>query len=68
MADFDFKCSRCKQQIVTDDAYAGESILCPGCGAEITVPSGGKPAAATAPNKARKVVASDSLVWRSSSR
>lgn len=63
MTDFEFKCPKCMQQIVTDEAYVGENIACPGCGEEIQVP---KPVQEEAPSsKGVAAPASDSVVWRS---
>jgi hypothetical protein len=44
MADIDFLCPHCKQQIIADEAWCGQQIQCPACQANINVPAR-KPAA-----------------------
>ena len=38
MAEIDFKCPECSRSITSDDSLCGESMVCPGCNNEITIP------------------------------
>ena len=38
MANINLKCPSCNQEMVCDDAYAGQDVLCPGCQKPLTVP------------------------------
>ena len=34
-----FQCGRCKQSLTAEDRYAGKPIVCPECGAELSIPA-----------------------------
>lgn len=36
----DFKCGGCGQHLESPEGFAGETIECPSCGLEITIPNG----------------------------
>ncbi len=38
MPDIFFKCESCEKHLVVDDAGAGQTISCPDCNADLTVP------------------------------
>jgi hypothetical protein len=40
--DIVFNCPKCDQELAVDQSGAGTQIDCPACGANITIPSGGK--------------------------
>ncbi len=39
MADLNIKCPGCGQEMVCDDAYAGQQVQCPSCQINVTVPA-----------------------------
>ena len=43
--DIVFKCPHCQTELEVDAAAAGESIPCPACNREISIPAAGSPAA-----------------------
>ncbi|MCE9614099.1 MAG: hypothetical protein K8T26_07465 [Lentisphaerae bacterium] len=38
MPDIAFNCPKCDQELEAPVDFAGQEVVCPGCGAEITVP------------------------------
>lgn len=49
MPDIEFSCPFCKNQLVVEDDMGGQTVACPACGKDVTIPAGlggGPPAAA----------------------
>ncbi len=43
MADITFSCNACGETLQAPDDFAGETVECPTCSAELVVPSGNQP-------------------------